>query len=107
MATVSERLDALESIQEDSAALQDRFAALEEQIKSFTKDLEAGEKQFDFLKELPDKRAKDLEEVRTKITAGLSQFADAVKEMKEPFDGKIQEITLRLKRMEKAVGISN
>jgi uncharacterized coiled-coil protein SlyX len=106
MATIGERLDALESILTDSMTLQDRIGALEKQVQTFTDALAGGEKQYQYLQTLPEGRCKEIDENTASITDALDEFNKAIQEQGEPVDVKVADLANRIKAMESAIGIS-
>jgi predicted nucleic acid-binding Zn-ribbon protein len=107
MATITERLEALEDVREASAQLKDRIEALEKRIQAFNESLTAGEKQYGYLKELPDGRCKEINETTQGIAQALHQHSQSTQDLAGPFEKKISELSNRLKAMEGQIGISS
>jgi chromosome segregation ATPase len=107
VATISERLEALESFLADSATLQDRIEALETQLQAFTEDMMRGEMRFQSLQELPDRRGKSIADETGAITDAFDQFNKSMQELAEPFDQKLLDLQNRLKSLETMIGIES
>jgi prefoldin subunit 5 len=107
MAGIQDRLDTLESIQRDIAALPDRLAALEDKLKGLDQALAAGETHFQFLQQLPDGRGKAIQETTDGVTQSIGQMKDAIQAIADPFNEKLSEISKRIKALEGAIGVSS
>jgi hypothetical protein len=107
MATISERLEGLESLLADSATLQDRITALETQLQTFTEGMTTGETRFKFLQELPEGRGKSIADDTSAITDAFDQFNKSTQELAEPFDQKLLALGNRLKALETMIGIES
>ncbi len=105
MATIAERLGALETVLTASMNLRNRIAALENQIQTFNDGLTAGETQYQFLQTLPDGRCKELDENRAGITTALDGLNSSTKELADPIEAKLSEMTSRIQAIESAIGI--
>jgi chromosome segregation ATPase len=107
MATISERLEALESLLAESATLQDRIEALETQLQAFTEDMVTGEMRFQSLQALPDGRGKSIADETGAITDAFDRFNKSMQELAEPFDQKLLDLQNRLKSLETMIGIES
>ena len=105
MATIAERLDALETVLAASVNLQDRIAALENQIQIFNDGLTTGETQYQFLQTLPDGRCRELDENRASVATDLEGVNSSMKELADPIEAKLSEMTSRIQAIESAIGI--
>ena len=105
MASITDRLNALEELKEKTADLPDRIKALEDQLQEFDKNLTAGEKQYKFLKDLPDNRGRTISENTKAIAESLDQFNDTLKQVSDPFNLKLADLSKRVKAIETAIGI--